>query len=54
MPEAQFIIKGNIADFTQLDNLYRSLKREANKLLEKWEMNVEVKYSETQGEKEHS
>jgi len=51
MPEAQFIINGNIEDFTRLDNLYKSLKREGEKLLTNWTIEVEVKYSEKQGEK---
>ena len=51
MPECTFIIRGNIEDFTRLDNLYRSLLRESDKLLEKWELNVEVKYTEKKGEK---
>ncbi len=51
MPECTFIIRGAIADFTRLDNLYKSLLREAQKLLTKWELNVEVKYLEKQGEK---
>lgn len=50
MPEATFTIKGKIADFTRLDNLYKSLKREAQKLLDEWIMNVEVKYTEKEGE----
>ena len=51
MPEASFIIRGKVADFTRLDNLYKSLKREGDKLLEEWTINVEVKYSEKKGEK---
>ncbi len=51
MPEATFIIRGKIEDFTRLDNLYRSLKREGNKLLEDWSIDVEVKYTEKKGEK---
>jgi hypothetical protein len=51
MPECTFIIRGAIADFTRLDNLYKSLLREARKLLTEWELNVEVKYAEKQGEK---
>ncbi len=50
MPEATFIIRGSVLDFTRLDNLYRSLKREGDKLLEDWTINVEVKYSEKKGE----
>ncbi len=51
MPEATFIIRGSIGDFTRLDNLFRSLKREGDKLLEEWTIDVEVKYSEKKGEK---
>lgn len=51
MPESKFIISGNIEDFTRLDNLYKSLKREGEKLLKDWSIDVEVKYSEKQGEK---
>lgn len=51
MPAATFIISGNIADFTRLDNLYKSLKREGEKLLTGWEIKVEVSYTEKQGEK---
>lgn len=51
MPQASFVIKGDIADFTRLDNLYKSLKREGEKLLTNWTIDVEVKYSEKQGDK---
>lgn len=51
MPECVFNITGSIADFTRLDNLYASLKREANKLLKEWTITAEVKYSEKQVEK---
>ncbi len=51
MPEATFIIRGSIEDFTRLDNLYKSLKREGGKLLDAWTIDVQVKYSEKKGEK---
>jgi len=51
MPECTFIITGAIEDFTRLDNLYKSLLRESDKLLENWVLNVQVKYTEIQGEK---
>lgn len=51
MPECTFIIRGAIEDFTRLDNLYKSLLRESEKLLNDWTLNVEVKYTEKQGEK---
>ncbi len=50
MPEATFNITGNIADFTRLDNLYKSLIRESDKLLSQWEIKISVVYSEKQGE----
>ena len=48
MPEATFNITGNIEDFTRLDNLYASLKRESNKLLSSWKITIDVKYNESQ------
>ncbi len=50
MPECEFIITGNIKDFARLDNIYKSLKREASKLLTNWTMNAKVNYSEKQDE----
>ncbi len=50
MPEATFILRGSIKDFTRTDNLFKSLKREADKLLEEWTIDVELKYSEKKGE----
>ena len=51
MPMSTIIIRGEIEDFTRLDNLYKNLKREGDKLLKNWEIQVEVKYSEKAGEK---
>jgi len=51
MPACTFIIRGEIADFTRIDNFYKALVRESNKMLTKWELNAEVKYLEKQGEK---
>ncbi|MBA7520714.1 hypothetical protein ES705_12810 [subsurface metagenome] len=51
MPECVFNITGSIADFTRLDNLYSSLRREADKALKEWTIAAEIKYSEKQGEK---
>ncbi|MBA7522559.1 hypothetical protein ES705_14678 [subsurface metagenome] len=50
MPECTFIIRGAIADFTRVDNLYTSMRREAEKLLSEWTIDAEIKYSEKQGE----
>ena len=51
MPECTFILSGDVADFTRIDNVYKSLKREAEKGLKGWTINAEVKYSEKEGEK---
>ena len=51
MPEATFTVNGSIKDFTRLDNLYSSLKREIEKLLSDWTIDVTVTYSEKKGEK---
>lgn len=51
MPDTTIIIRGNVEDFTRLDNIYKSLKRESEKLLKAWSMDIEVKYSEKEGEK---
>lgn len=52
MPQAIITIEGNIEDFTRLDNVYRSIKRESEKLLKDWKLKINVVYSEAQGEKE--
>ena len=51
MPECTFTIVGGIADFTRIDNLYKSLKREAEKGLSGWTLTADVKYTEKEGEK---
>jgi len=51
MPQSTFVIKGDIEDFTRLDNLYKALKRESGKLLKNWTLDVEVKYTEKEGDK---
>lgn len=51
MPQANFIIRGDVEDFTRMDNLYKALKRESEKMLSKWTLDIEVKYSEKEGEK---
>ena len=51
MPEATFVIKGKIEDFTRLDNLYKVLRRESDKLLSPWDLTVTVQYLEKKGEK---
>lgn len=50
MPLAVFTITGSIKDFTRIDNLYSSLKRESDKLLTDWTIKVNVDYEEKKGE----
>ena len=52
MPKAVFTIEGEIGDFTRIDNLYRSLKREGEKLLKDWTIKLDVSYQERKGEGE--
>jgi len=51
MPKATFTITGEIEEFERVDNLYRSLKREGEKLLKNWEIKLDVEYEEKEGEK---
>lgn len=48
--KAKFIIEGEIEDFTWVDNLYRSLKREGSRLLKNWTITVDAKYIESKGD----
>jgi len=52
MPKGKFTIEGEIDDFTRIDNIYRTLKREGEKLLTKWKISFDIEYEETQGEGE--
>ncbi len=46
-PVATFEISGEIEDFTRLDNLYRTMKREGEKLLKNYIIKVTAEYEET-------
>lgn len=48
MPQATFKISGEIAEFDRLDNVYRTLKREGEKLFKNWTIEVTADYTETQ------
>lgn len=52
MPKAIFTVEGVIEDFTRVDNMYRVMKRESDKLLTKWVIKFDVQYTETEGEGE--
>ena len=51
MPKLVFKISGEIAEFDRIDNLYRVLKREGDKLLKDWKIELEASYEEKKGEK---
>jgi len=45
-PEVKVILTGKITDFARIDNVYTTLKREGQKLLKNWSIDIDVKYSE--------
>lgn len=47
-PIAKFEITGEIEDFNRLDNLYRTMKREGEKLLKNFTIKVTAEYEESQ------
>ncbi len=49
MPTATFTITGEVKDFTRIDNLYRTMKREGEKLLDDWTIKFNVEFEEKQG-----
>lgn len=48
MPRATFKITGEIAEFDRVDNLYKVMKREGEKLLKNWVIEVEASYEESE------
>ena len=52
MPKATFTVEGEIEDFTRIDNIYRVLKREGEKLLKNWKIKFDIKYEESEEEGE--
>lgn len=48
MPKCSFIMSGEINDFSRIDNVYATLKREGAKLLKDWKLDVTAEFSETQ------
>ncbi len=49
MPKATFQISGEIKDFSRVDNIYRTMKREGEKLLDDWEIKFDVTFEEKKG-----
>jgi len=52
MPIAVFTISGEVKDFSRVDNIYRTMKREGEKLLDNWEIDFKVEFEEKMGEGE--
>jgi len=51
-PTASITIKGEIEDFTRIDNVYKSFKREGMKFLSNAEITVTIDYTERFGTQE--
>ena len=47
-PQITVTLTGSIGDFTRLDNLYKSMKREAQKLFKDWQLKIDLDYTETE------
>jgi len=50
MIRTTFKITGDIEDFARVDNLYKVMKREGDKLMKKWELEIDVTFIEKEGE----
>lgn len=51
-PRTTFKITGDIDEFDRVDNLYKTMKREGEKLLKNWVIEVEATFSESEEEAE--
>ncbi len=51
MPGITVTLTGEIKEFDRIDNLFLALRREAKKMLTGWDIQVEAKYGEKEGEK---
>ncbi len=49
-PRTTVTMSGDIRNFAQIDNLYIAVKREGIKALKEWELNIQVDFSEKEGE----
>lgn len=47
-PQITVTLTGSIADFNRLDNLYKVMKREAQKLFKDWQLKIDLDYSESE------
>lgn len=49
-PRATLKMSGDIKDFSQIDSLYRAIRREGAKTLKDWMLEIDVAYVEKEGE----
>lgn len=49
-PRAIIKMTGDIKDFSQIDSLYRAIRREGAKTLKEWVLEIDVAYVEKEGE----
>jgi len=49
MPKATFKMTGEITNFDRIDNFYKALKREGEKLLKNWTIEVTAEFTESKG-----
>jgi len=47
-PEVVVTLTGKISDFSRIDNVYTTLKREGAKLLKNWDLKIHVTYEESE------
>lgn len=48
MPQCTFTIVGDIVAFDRIDDVYKALKREGEKLLKNWTITVTAEFTEKQ------
>jgi len=47
-PEVVVTLTGKISDFSRIDNVYTTLKREGAKLLKNWDLKINVTFAESE------
>jgi len=48
VPRATFTMTGDIENFDRIDNVFKALKREGEKLLKNWTIKVDAEYTESE------
>jgi len=47
-PEVIVTLTGKISDFSRVDNVYTTLRREGAKLLKNWDLKIHVEFQESE------